>query len=190
MSPQLSYAEQAPAFAGMLSSQTEGYDIVSGALGGATNVPFGNFLLQSVGEPTGPAAANPGEGTPPIFVLPAAAPSGNGAWRNGGLFIQSHEYDKRLDLDVNGSLLPTRQLALLRRGRAWVLATTAMGMGDDVYVRYTANGALNPGTIGNTADSAKAAKLFGARVVTPITAPGLCEIEIDMQAYAASSASQ
>jgi hypothetical protein len=183
---QLSYNEQAIGFAGLLNS-AEGAPrlIEAGVLGGAVNVPFGTFVVASAGLTSGTGTGtNPlsTEGTGAVFIQPSAASSANG-WRAGGIVLQSHEYDKRLDLDANGSVITTRQLNVLKKGRVFVSATTAMGLNDDVYARYTANGALAVGTIGNTSDSSKAQKLWGARVITPILAAGICEIEIDMGAF-------
>ena len=182
---QLNYNEQAPAFAGMLGDQTRGTVIEGAVLGGSTNVPFGTFLVASAGLTTATGTGTSPlstEGTGKVVILPSAASSSNG-YRGGGIFLQSHEYDKRLDFDASGNVLPTRQVNLLVKGRVWVNATTAMGINDDVYARYTVNGLLNPGTIGNTSDTSKAQKLWGARVITPITAAGFAEIDIDMNAF-------
>lgn len=189
---QLNYNEQAVAFAGLLGSMTKSAFIEAGVLGGATDVAFGFFLVESAGLTSGTGTGTSPlstEGTGPVYVLPSAAAAnaaiGVGGWRGGGFLLHSHEYDKRLDFDANGLLLPTRQVNILKRGRVWVNATTAMAINDPVYARYTVNGALLPGSIGNIADSAKAQLLWGARVVTPNTAPGFVEIEWDSTSFTA-----
>jgi len=185
MAPQLSYSEQAAAFAGLLGGDSVEGSVIDSGLNGETSagMPFGIFVVASAGETIDTAGTPPLEGTPGVYKLPAAASGVSSNYRNGGFVLHSHEYDKRLDFDVNGSILPKRQLNILKKGRVWVQATTAMALSDDVFVRFTVNGALALGTIGNTADSGKAQKLWGARVTTPITAAGLCEIAWDAAAF-------
>ncbi len=175
---QTSYAEQPAGIPGMIGDNSDG-KVVDTVLNGeaSAEIGFGKFVVIGTGGTT--------SGTPPLAKLPAA--SGDD-YENGGFVVLSHDYDRRLDLGTTG-IKPKRQMGIMRRGRIYVHAETAMAKTDDVYVRYTASGDLVVGNIRNDADTAKAKKLYGARVVYPITAAGTVMIEVDMMAYKAKIAS-
>ena len=183
---QLNYAQQANAFAGMMADLTQGYVKDTYVQGEASaEIAFGKFIVMKTGMTSGDPAL--GAGIPAIGVLPAASTDD---FKGGGFVIHSHDYDKRLELGTTG-LKPKTLMSVLRRGRIWVNAATAMAVTDLIYVHYAAgvtNAGAVAGDVANTSDAAKNTQLFGARVVTPIAAAGLCEIEVDMLAHAASSA--
>lgn len=183
---QTSYAEQAVGFAGALADLTRGYVKDSGMNGEASaGIAFGKFVVMAAGELTDTAiVAGNSRGTPASFKLPAASTDD---FKGGGFVIHSHDYDKRLDLDTNGAIKPAKQLAVLKKGRIWVNAGTAMAVTDNVFVQYTA-GIASVGDVANASDGGKNVQLFGARVVTPIAAGGLVQIDVDISAHVGSSA--
>lgn len=179
---QTSYAQQANAFAGMLADLSRGQVKDTYLQGEASaEIAFGKFVVMGVGMTSD--QVNNAAGTPATGKLPAASTDD---FKGGGFVIHSHDYDKRLELGTTG-LKPKTLMSVLRRGKIWVTAGTAMGVADLVYVQYTA-GIAAVGDVANASDGGKNVQLFGARVVTPITAAGLVEIEVDMNAHAASSA--
>jgi hypothetical protein len=175
---QLSYAEQPQAFAGMIAD-FGGRRSVQSMLNGeaAAEIAFGKFVVQSTPQTPGPASA--GGGTPALAKLPAAA---GDDFSGGGVVLQSHDYDKRLDLGAVG-VLPKRIMGVMRVGKVWMRCEQAMAVTDPVFIRHTTNGALVPGDVRKDADTARAVQLYGARVVQATTAAGLVQIELDMNAY-------
>lgn len=174
---QTSYAEQAVAFAGMLADINQGH-VKDTMLNGedSAEIAFGKFVVES-------AAMLQGEltrGTPSVAKLPAAV--GND-FAGGGFVIHSHDYDKRIELGTTG-VKPKVQMSVLKKGRIWVTAGTAMAKADVVYVQYTA-GIAAVGDVANASDGGKNVILYGARVIAPITAAGLVLIEVDMAAHRA-----
>jgi hypothetical protein len=171
---QLIYAEQSPAFAGMMADIMRGM-VKDTMLNGeaSAEIAFGKFVVENTAMNT--------SGTPALAKLPAA---GGDDFAGGGVVLHSHDYDKRLDLGDTG-IKPKRQMTVMKKGRVWVYGEVAMAKADDVYVRHTVNGLLVPGDFRNDADTAKAVKLYGARVITPTTAAGLFQLELDMAAHRA-----
>ncbi len=182
---QTSYAEQAIGFPGVIGDITDGMIKDSGMNGEASAaLAFGKFVVMSAGMLTSTAVfSGNSRGTPDVFVLPAASTDD---YKGGGIVLHSHDYDKRLDLNTVG-VLPNKQITVMKRGRVWVTSGTAFAVTDLVYVQFTA-GIASVGDIANASDSGKNVLLYGARVVTPIAAGGLCMLEFDMGAYRASAA--
>lgn len=179
---QLLYTEQAAAFAGMIGDITNGM-IKDTALNGeaSAEIAFGKFVVMSAAELIDTAiVSGNSRGTPDLMVLPSAV--GND-FAGGGFVMHAHDYDKRLELGTTG-LKPKVQMNVMKRGRIWVNSGTAFAKADDVYVQYTA-GIAAVGDIANASDGGKNVKLYGARVVTPIAAAGLCMVEFDMGAHRA-----
>lgn len=177
---QTSYAEQAQGFAGMMGDMSEGHSAQTMLNGEASSeIGFGKFVVQYAGQVAGPASA--GGGTPALAKLPASAGDDFGG---GGVVLQAHDYDKRLDLGTTG-VLPKRQLGVLRKGKVWVHCEEAMALTSKVFVRYTTNGALVPGDIRTDADTSKALQIKACRVIQATAGAGLCLIEIDMLMHAA-----
>lgn len=178
---QTNYNEQAAAFAGQMADLTD--MVKDSALNGevSAELAFGKFVVMSAAELIGASATDvTARGTPDVMVLPAA--SGDD-FKGGGFVIHSHNYDKRLDMGLIG-VLPKRQIAVLKRGRIWVNSGTAFAKADDVYVQYTA-GIAAVGDIANASDGGKNIKLWGARVLTPVSAAGLVVVEYDVAAFRA-----
>lgn len=167
---QLSYAEQAQAFAGMLADLSRGHQIDTMVQGEVSaEIAFGRFVVVS--------AAQSGNGSPAVAKLPAAA---GDDFANGGVVVHSHVYDTYRDLGTTG-IKPKQLMAVMRRGRVWVECEEAMGKADQIFVRHTAGaGGSIVGKIRNDADTASAILIPGARVVQPTTGAGLCQIEVDM----------
>lgn len=71
-------------------------------------------------------------------------------------------------------------VSLLRQGRVWVNAETAMADGANPFIRYTVNGALFVGNFRNDADTAKAAQMAAGQAVVRGTtlAAGYAVIEL------------
>lgn len=71
---------------------------------------------------------------------------------------------------------------LMRKGRIWVSAETAMADGANPFVRFTANGALYVGNFRNDADTGKAVQMpSGQAVVRGTTSgAGFAVIELDI----------
>lgn len=182
---QTSYLEQAFAFAGMMADLTN--MVKDTALNGETSaaIAFGKFTVLSAAELIDNAiVSGNSRGTPEIMKLPAAATDD---FKGGGVVMHSHDYDKRLDMDAVGALLPKRQMSMCKKGRIVVNSGTAFAATDLVYIQYTA-GIANVGDFANAADSGKNILFYGARCLTPIAAAGLMVLDFDMAAYRASAA--
>lgn len=176
---QTSYAEQSPAFAGMIADLSWGVVKDTFVQGEASaEIPFGAFVVQSA------AASLPGSASAPN-VPTAKLPAASGDYfGGGGVVLHGHWYDKRLQLGTTG-VKPTNLITVMRRGRVWVNAEEALARTDDVYVRYTAAGGLTVGNFRNDADTSKALKLYGCRFLTETTAAGLIVLELDLNAHLA-----
>lgn len=166
---QLSYGEQAAAFAGMLADSgfTDKESYYQGEA--SAEIPFGAMVART---------AAPSAGTPAKAIKLVDANS-----VLAGIVLHSHAYDARTELGTTG-LKPKTVLSVLQKGRVWVNAEEAVALGDPVYVRHTAGS----GTVGyfrNDADTANAVRVYGARFVTETTGAGLVQIEIDMAAHRA-----
>jgi hypothetical protein len=176
---QTSYAEQAPAFAGMPFDLSWGMVKDTFIQGEASaEIPFGAFVVQSA-APTLPGTAT--APNVPTAKLPAASGDNFGG---GGIVLHSHWYDKRLQLGTTG-VKPGNLLTVVRRGRLWVNGEVALAITDAVYARYTASGGNTPGNFRNNDDTSKALRLYGCRFLTGLTAAGLVAVEIDLNAHLA-----
>ncbi len=176
---QTSYAEQAPAFAGMIADLSRGALIDTFIQGEASaEVPFGSFVVLSTGTTLPGTASAPNV---PTGILPAASGDNYG---HGGVVVHSHWYDKRLQLGEDG-VLPGNLISVMRRGRIWVNVEEAVTPADSVFVRYTASGANVPGNFRTDADTSKALQLYGCRFASITTGAGLAILEIDLNAHLA-----
>lgn len=117
-------------------------------------------------------------------VIAAVLPATNATLPLLGFVIFSHEYGYK-DLDAVG-LLPKTGLAVMRRGRIWVIAENGSAHGDPVHVRYAGTG--QKGGTRNATVAAETFKLNNAVYLTASTAGGLAVIEFDLLAGATAGA--
>lgn len=179
---QLSYAEQAPAIAGMVADFSGGIDADTMVNGEASaEIAFGKMVVQSAVQSTS-GTGTAATGTPAKAKLPAASTDDF-----YGVVLFSNEYDKRLELGDTG-VKPAKMLAVKHRGRVWVKVEVAVATTDAVYARYTTNGGLVPGDFRNDADTAKALRIYGAKFLTATSGAGLALLEFDMAAHRAGLA--
>lgn len=70
----------------------------------------------------------------------------------------------------------------MRKGRAWVLAETAMADGLNPFIRFTVNGALYVGNFRNDADTGKAVQMASGQAVMrgTTTGAGYAVVELDI----------
>lgn len=166
---QTSYAEQAVGIAGMQGDNTQGQQKSTAInVEAAAEIAFGYMVMRF--------AAASGVNPPGAKITSAAGDD------LLGVVMHSHEYDKRLDLGTVG-VLPKRQLNVMQQGRVWVMVDVAVAVTDTVYVRYTTNGAALAGTFTNSADTAKARIVYGAKFLTATTGAGLVLLELDIGAH-------
>lgn len=72
-------------------------------------------------------------------------------------------------------------VSVLKKGRIWVWSEQAVGPGDPVYLRHTANGANVPGQFRKDADTARADQITtGARWASITTGAGLALLEVNI----------
>jgi hypothetical protein len=74
------------------------------------------------------------------------------------------------------------QMPLIKKGRVWVWSEQAVTETDAVYVRYTANGALQVGDFRKDADTAKALLLANCKWAGTITAAGMVQLDLNLPA--------
>lgn len=132
------------------------------------NVPAGIFVVEGATEGT--------------FKLPAlstdklAGVIANTFARNPG--------DQSVSLSGTDAIMPNGSANLMCEGAIWVVCEEAMAIGDDVYFRYSANGAgkLQLGAVRNDADSSHARKATGARVLISSSGAGVCLVYVSVAA--------
>lgn len=166
------YSEQAGGIAGLIADNTRGMVIESAYQAEASaEIAFGRMVQYSTGivDPAKPSKALNLSGAPTLL---------------GGVVVFGHEYERRTQLGDTG-VKPKNLLSIMRRGRIWVVTEEAVDVTDDVYYRHTASGGNTPGSFRNDADSATAAKLYGARYLKKTTAAGITILEFDLAAHLA-----
>lgn len=104
------------------------------------------------------------------FELPAAT-----GFLFGGVLVHSHG---REDVEAVGPV-QDEPAELLRTGRVWVIVEEAVAVGDDVFLRHTANGGLLPGGWRTDADTANADQITNARWLTAAALGGLAQLEVN-----------
>lgn len=160
----------AGAFAGMIGNEPSGVRVDSFYNGDAGNIPAGIFLAQ---------------GTTDQKAILLVAASGAGG-KIAGVSVNTFSRDPgNTGASLSGSTdayLPGASLPLLTQGQIWVTSESAFALGDDVYVRHTANGGLTQkGAVTSGAGTTTGCrKLTGARVVYASTAAGVVLLEVDV----------
>lgn len=82
------------------------------------------------------------------------------------------------DVDAVG-YVDKSTVSIVNKGRVWMIAEDAVSLGDDVYVRYTANGGTKlPGMVRSDGDTSKAAKLNRAKFASSAGAFELVLVEL------------
>lgn len=167
-----SYAQQSAAFAGLIADHTD-KRIVTGVNAEASNpIQFGRAIAKY---------AEGADGSPTQYKRLA---SGSDIF--GGFLAHSHAYNRDSDLDeTTGGVLPEGTLNVMEAGVIWAYADKAVTFNDDVYVRYTANGAAEVGMVTDGADSGKAMLLRGASFLSETTGAGLVKVSFDARAHRA-----
>jgi len=97
-----------------------------------------------------------------------------------GITIHTQAIEQFYQTDGGAGYALNAEMSICRRGMVWVAAETAMATTDDVFARYTVNGTTVLGGIRNDDDTSKAVAIPTARVVRPVTAAGLCLIDINL----------
>jgi len=72
------------------------------------------------------------------------------------------------------------QVAVIRQGRVWVSAETAVAEGDPVYVRLVAGTGETAGALRATPDANDCVRLNGARFASTTTGAGLAVVELNL----------
>jgi len=108
-------------------------------------VPFGSFVVKAAGDGN--------------IALPSAAAGASSVIE--GIVMLSQATQSGLAGDgVTPGVEATKPSNVLRKGRIWVNCETSFNPDSDtLFVRYTANGALVPGSVRKDADSGKADEL-------------------------------
>lgn len=167
---QTSYAiDFSGAFAGMLGSEPVQH-VESFRNDDAGNMPAGVFVAQ---------------GTTNQSAISLVAASGAGG-KIAGVVISTFSRDPgNTGATLSGSAdayLPDSALPLLTSGSIWVTSESAFALGDDVYVRHTANGGLTTkGAVTSGAGvTTGCRKLTGARVLQSSSASGVVLLAVDV----------
>ena len=97
-----------------------------------------------------------------------------------GITVHTQAIEQFYQTDGGAGYALNAEMSICRRGMVWVTAETAMALTDSVFARFTVSGATVLGGIRNDADTANAVAIPTARVVRPVTAAGLCLIDINL----------
>lgn len=157
--PQTTVSTPAIGYAGMLNSRNAG-DLDDAYVNeGATAIPFGYGVV--IDTANGEESVRvPGAGT----ELPVGA-----------------VYDDKSQPSGTTSYAQYESVPVRRKGRMFVSIDVNVAVGDDVYLRHTANGGKVPGQWGNASDGNKATAVTGARWSKGGTAAdGYAEIELNL----------
>jgi hypothetical protein len=101
-----------------------------------------------------------------------------------GILVHSHAYAKPQELGDEG-LKPNVAIDVLTHGRVWVRVEDDVLMGDPVRVRCVAAGAEKAGAFRTDADGTDCVDISAfARWVSPASAGGLAQLEINMTGVA------
>lgn len=159
---QLSYAEQAKGFDGMLADMGP-KEVISRAAEGA--VPFGKFVVLGTDKDN-------------QAKLPAA--SGDiVAQKVLGVSLHDHARESQND-GLAAGYLTKESMSILKKGMVYVTAEEAVTPSDTVYVRHTVNGALTVGSVRKDADTDKAVALAGLRFMSSAGAGELVKLSVDL----------
>ena len=87
-------------------------------------------------------------------------PTATGGNKFDGVTLHTHAIE-----EVSGvrQYLEHDAMSVMRKGRVWVHAETAISIGDAVYCRHTESGTKKPGAFRNDSDSSKAFQITTAR---------------------------
>ena len=166
---QTSYAiDFSGAFAGMLGSEPAPM-VESFRNDDASSIRPGVFLAQ---------------GTTNQSAILLVAASGAGG-KIAGVSINTFSRDPgNVDgsLGTNDAYLPDASVPMLTQGSIWVTSESAFAIGDDVYVRHTANGGLTTkGAVTSGAGvTTGCRKLTGARVLQSSSASGVVLLSVNV----------
>lgn len=136
-------------------------------IGNAAAVGFGLFVCQDLLYTE-------------VARVPIVATDITNAKLARGITVQTQAIEQNYQSAGGDGYALNAEMSIVKRGAVWVTAETAMAVTDDVYARYTVSGTTVLGGIRNDADTAKAAIIPTARVVRPVTAAGLCLIELNL----------
>ena len=168
---QTSYAQIfTAAFAGMLGDYPDAR-VESAVNGESVNVPAGIFMVE--------------DATLSRTAKMMTAATGAGAKLIGAVINTFARNPGDADVQLSGTndaYTPNKTMPLLTRGTFWAVSESAFAIGDDVYVRHTANGGLTQkGAVTSGAGTTTGCrKLTGARVLRSSTAAGVVLLEIDV----------
>ncbi len=157
-----------PAFAGMAGSEPD-IHVESFRNDDAASVPAGIFMAQGTA----------GRGA---ILLTAASGAGG---KIAGVVLNTFSRDPGnvdASLSATGAYLAGASMPLVTRGPIWCTSESAFALGDDVYVRHTANGGLTQkGAVTSGAGTTTGCrKLTGARVLHASTASGVVLLEVNV----------
>lgn len=164
MAQQLSYPQTMPrGFAGMkVDTYPDGVDTANQEESSA-EIPFGVFVKKGTGDRAVKLMSSINDVIAGITIHSHAAQTGTG-----------------------GGLPPKAAVNLGTRCRVLMVAEENLTPADPVFARY-ANNAGNTktgrGTVGKTADTATAKRVYGARYLTTASAGGLIEVEFVKSVY-------
>lgn len=72
-------------------------------------------------------------------------------------------------------------VAVVKKGRIWVVVEKAVAVDDDVYVRHTANGGNTQlGAFRDDSDTNRAIQITNARFITSTSGSGIAVVEINL----------
>jgi hypothetical protein len=161
------YNEQVKGFAGQLADMAQGKYAVSMVQGDVASIPFGAGVVDAVLASQAGGADS------------AKLPTGATVLKDfRGVVLHSNAYDKLTELDTVG-VLPGAMLSVLKKGVCFVTVETAVAKGDALYLRITANGALNPGGWRNDVDGGKAIACPAVVADETLLAGGVCRVIVD-----------
>jgi hypothetical protein len=156
-------------FEGQLAD-INGYQMVTGVLEGAVNIPFGVGLKKG-------AASDDG------YLLPTLVGD-----LIEGISVHSHSRDNlgfAALAPADAGVKPAQNFNVLRKGSVYVKVEEAVAAHDVVFVRYAAGaGGTQLGAFRKSADTATAAQLKGARYLTGALAGGIAKVSFDANAAA------
>lgn len=157
---QTTYTSQpGESYQGMLGDSKE-TDIISRALGGATNVEFGKMLAYGA--------------TPAKECAPLA--DGAAAITFAGVAVHRHTPD-RASLTADEGIVPDEMVDLLRKGRVWVPVDEAVTPGEAVYVVHTG---ATKGSFRKSADGGNTLVIAGASWQSTTGAAGIALLDLNL----------
>lgn len=150
-------------YAGMLADSGNN-DIISRALGGAADSPFG--VMVAYGADPAKECVAPADGAAIAALM--------------GVTVHKHTPD-RASLSGTEGLTPDSMVDVIRKGRVVVVVEEAVTPGDAVFVRHTAAGAEVKGAFRTDADGGDAVDISTkARWESTTTGAGLAILDLNL----------